>query len=81
MAQADDGACRFVQDRIRAGSEDERNLGLQAALSSFGALWMDYRGNRVLQALFQSGSREMKRELMIAIHREGPLNLSMHKHG
>jgi hypothetical protein len=81
VAAVDDGACQFVQDRIRLGSEKEQRLGLEAALASFGMLCKDYRGNRVLQALITCGSREIKKELMAAIHLEGPVSLSMHKSG
>lgn len=81
VAAVDDGACQFVQDRLRIGSEKEQRLGLQAALGSFAMLWRDNRGNRVLQTLLICGSREMKKELLAAIHREGPLSLSMHKSG
>ena len=81
VATADDGALHFIQGRIQIGSEQERRLGLTAALSSLGTLWRDYRGSRMLQELFISGSPEMKRELIVAIHKEGPLNLSLHKHG
>jgi hypothetical protein len=80
-AAADDVVLRFVQERIQVGSEEEQRLGLKAALASFGMLWRDYRGNRMLQALLTSGSRETKRELMATIHQEGPLNLSMDKYG
>jgi len=76
-----DGGLRFVQDRIQFGSEDERCLVLKAAVASFRVLWKDYRGYRVIQALFTFGSYEMKQELMVKIHDEGAMNLLMHKHG
>ncbi|KAL7519297.1 hypothetical protein ACHAWX_004082 [Stephanocyclus meneghinianus] len=81
VATADDGTLHFIQGRIRVGSEQERRLGLTAALSSLGTLWRDYRGSRMLQELLISGPHEMKKELIVAIHKEGPLNLALHKHG
>ncbi|KAL3776211.1 hypothetical protein HJC23_013761 [Cyclotella cryptica] len=81
VATADDGALHFIQGRIQVGSEQERRLVLTAALMSFGMLWRDYRGSRMLQELLTSDSPEIKKELIVAFHKEGPLNLSLHKHG
>ena len=81
VATADDDALHFILGRIQAGSELEQHLGLTAALTSFEMLWSNYRGSRMLQELFIAGSPEMKRELIVAIHNEGLMNLSLHNHG
>ena len=84
IAQAlivDEDASRFVQRRIRIGSEEEQCLALQAALASFGLLWKDFRGNFMIRALLTAGTLNMKKACVEAILKEAPVNLSMHKHG
>ena len=84
IAQAaivDEDASRFIQHRIKIGSEEEQLLALEASLASFGLLWKDFRGNLMIRDLLTSGSLNTKRACMEAIRREEPLNLSMHKHG
>ena len=76
---ADDDALSFILDRIQ--SETEQRLGMVAALASFELLWVDQRGHWMLQALFTYGSPCAHKELMEAVHRDGVLKLSLHRHG
>lgn len=49
VAIADDQTRRFVQERFKIGTEDERRLGMAAALNSFPMLSHDEKGSSVLQ--------------------------------
>eukprot|EP01082_Thalassiosira_pseudonana_P010303 g9249.t1.1.5e17418a g9249 g9249.t1 contig36:204652-206381(+) len=81
VATADEGTRRFVQKRIKLGTDEEKQLGLTAALSSLEELWSDPHGNFMLQAIFENGTETMKKELMAAIYEEDVMNLSLHMHG
>jgi hypothetical protein len=81
VATADEGTRRFVQKRIKLGTDEEKQLGLTAALSSLEELWSDPHGNFMLQAIFENGTETMKKELMAAIYEEDVINLSLHMHG
>lgn len=51
MAIADDQTRRFVQQRLKIGTEDERRLGMAAVLNSFEMLSHDEKGSSVLQGM------------------------------
>jgi hypothetical protein len=63
------------------GSDEERNLALATALSSFGRLWRDQYGNFLIQGLFEFGSVTDKKELMDAIYGQDVVALCLHMHG
>ena len=81
VATFDDGASRFIQDRIQNGSDEEQQLALKSALASFGMLCRDFRGHRMIQALFRCGSQDIKKGVLAAIYQEDPVNLAMDKNG
>ena len=80
-ATANDWIRRFIQDRIKLGSHQEKRLGLNAALSSLEMLCTDEKGSGILQDIFTYGTAEMKKELLAALYDEGILALSMNIHG
>jgi len=81
VAIADDQTRRFVQERFKIGTEDERRLGMAAALNSFPMLSHDEKGSSVLQDIFTVGNDETREELLSAIYNAGVIELSMNIHG
>jgi hypothetical protein len=81
VAIADDATRRFIQERLKVGSENEQRLGLTAALASFQMLINDEKGSSMLQDFFIYGTQDMKDELMAALYEEGILELSINIHG
>ena len=80
VATDPDGS-RFVQKRIKLGSDDERKLALKEAILSITTLWQDTSGNYILQQLLEHGNQDVKKELMEAIEKEDVIALSLHMHG
>lgn len=81
IARADEGASRFVQGRLKSGTETEKRLALQAALRSFSDLWPDPFGNFMLQGLLDYGSTEMREELMTAVFAADVVDMTLNMHG
>jgi hypothetical protein len=81
VAIADDATRRFIQERLKVGSEKEQRLGLSAALASFQILINDEKGSNMLQDLFLFGTQDTKEQLMAALYEEGILELSTNIHG
>lgn len=82
IATADENASRFIQKRFKHGNLEEKRLGLKVALSSLDDLWNDHYGNFMLQAIFEFGTVDMKKELMNAIYdSQDVVGLCLHMHG
>ncbi len=81
LACFDETSSRFIQKRLRLGTDEERSLALATALSSFDRLWRDQNGNFLIQGLFECGSTAEKKELMEAIYGQDVVTLCLHIHG
>lgn len=81
VARAGEDASRFIQGRLKLGKDEERRLGLNAALSCIDDLVCDQYGNFMLQGIFEYGDAGMKKELMDAIYAQDVAALCLHMHG
>jgi Pumilio-family RNA binding repeat len=81
LACFDETSSRFIQKRLRLGTDEERSLALATALSSFDRLWRDQNGNFLIQGLFEFGSTADKKELMEAIYGQDVVTLCLHMYG
>jgi len=81
LAKVDEGASRFIQKRLKLGTDEERRLGQTAALASMDDLLCNHYGNFMLQGLFEFGTAEMKKELMDAVYGQDVVALCLHMHG
>lgn len=81
LACFDETSSRFIQKRLRLGTDEERSLALATALSSFERLWRDQYGNFLIQGLFEFGSTADKKELMESVYGQDVVSLCLHMHG
>jgi pumilio RNA-binding family len=72
---------RFVQKRLKVGGNDEKQVGVTAAIQALDDLWPSGYGNYMLQAIFEFGTASMKDELMDALYDRDVVNLCLHMHG
>lgn len=72
---------RFLQKRIKLGTNEERHLALEKVLPHLTLLWQDASGNYVLQQLLEHGDEETRNKLMKGVEKEGVVALSLHMHG
>ncbi len=77
----DQEGSRFLQKRIKLGTDEERHLALEQVLPHLTLLWQDVSGNYVLQQLLEHGDEEVRNELMSGVEKEGVVTLSVHMHG
>lgn len=81
VATADHGTRRFIQERLKVGSQEEQRIILTEALASLQMLCADEKGSNMLQDMFQYGANDVKKELLAALYEEGILDLAFDVHG